>query len=196
MNRFILLLIALLSWPLLGVAQSARVADLYARGLAGDKEAVSECIRVLEETLVTKPDDQLARVYLGSAYTLRARDRSFGKSKLDALHKGVALMDEAAAAAPKNANVLLTRAVTNEALPVFLGRRKTARTQLEELVALVEKNPAALKSADQQLLYLNAGQAAQEAGDKKRAREMWERGLTMKADPKLQAETKAALDQL
>lgn len=195
MNRLILVLLALLSWPLLAPAQSARVADLYARGLAGDKEAVSECIRVLEETLVTKPDDQLARVYLGSAYTLRARDRSFGKSKLDALRKGVALMDEAAAGAPKNANVLLTRAVTNEALPVFLGRRKAAREQLEELVALVEKDPAALKPADQQLLYLNAGQAAQHAGDKKRAREMWERGLTMKADPKLTQEIKTAMAQ-
>ncbi|MBA3544565.1 MAG: hypothetical protein H0T83_09040 [Chthoniobacterales bacterium] len=195
MNRFVLVLIALLSWPLLAPAQSPRVGDLYARGLAGDKEAVSECIRLLEEILVTKPDDQLARVYLGSAYTLRARDRSFGKSKLDALHKGVALMDEAAAAAPKNANVLLTRAVTNEALPVFLGRRKAARAQLEELVAQVEKDPAALKPADKQLLYLNAGQAAQHAGDKKRATELWQRGLGIVADAKLTAEIKAALAQ-
>ena len=196
MNRLFPGILTLLICPLLAAAAlDQSIADLYARGLAGDKQAVSDCITALEEVLVARPNDQLARVYLGSAYTLRARDRSFGKSKLDALRKGVALMDEAAAAAPKNANVLLTRAVTNEALPVFLGRRSVARQQLNDLVAQVEKNPAELKPADRQLLYLNAGEAARYAGDKKRAAELWRRGLTINADPKLTREIRTAMAQ-
>ena len=145
--------------------------------------------------VTTAPENQLARVYLGSAYTLRSRDLGFGKAKLDALRKGLALMDAAAAAALENANVQLTRAVTNEALPIFLGRRSVAREQLNDLVAQVEKNPTKLKPADRQLLYLNAGEAAKHAGGKGRATELWQRGLTINADAKLTQEIRTAMAQ-
>jgi len=146
--------------------------------------------------VVAQPNDQLARVYLGSAWTLRSRDLPFGKAKLDALRKGIALMDEAAAGAPNDDRVLLLRAVTNEALPAILGRRKIARQELEELLAAVEKDPARLSRSDQQLLYLNAGEAAKKTGDKKRATELWQRGAALHADPKLTQEIIAALAQL
>ena len=151
-----------------------------------------DCIARLEKLLAVRPNDQIVRVYLGSAYTLRSRDLSIGPAKLSALRKGITLMDEAAAAAPEDASVQLTRAVTNEALPTFLGRRKVARQQLDQLVALVEKNPAKLTPADQQLLYLNAGEAAKRAGDMTRARELWQRGAALKADPKLTQEIEIA----
>lgn len=176
-------------------AEQERIADLYARGLAGNEKAVIDCIAALEARLTTEPDDQLARVYLGSAWTLRSRDLSISPGKVSALRKGIALMDEAAAAAPNDAKVLLLRAVTEEALPVFLGRRKAAREQLNELVALLEKDPLKLSPADQQLLYLNAGEAAQRAGEKARARALWERGLAIAADAKLKAEIRTALEE-
>ena len=171
------------------------IADLYARGLRGDEQAVIDCISALEAKLAIQPNDQLARVYLGSAWTLRSRDLPVGPGKLSALRNGIALMDEAAAAAPNDADVLLLRAVTNEALPGFLGRRKVAHTQLDELLALLEKGSAKLKPADQQLLYLNAGEAAKRAGEKERARELWRRGAALKADAKLTQEIAAALAQ-
>jgi exonuclease VII small subunit len=105
-------------------------------------------------------------------------------------------MDEAAAAAPNDGDVLLLRAVTNEALPAFLGRRKVARAQLDELLSRLEKGSAKLKPSDQQLLYLNAGEAAQRAGDKERALALWRRGAALKADAKLTEEITAALAQL
>lgn len=172
------------------------ITNLYARGLRGDEPAVVDCISALEAKLAVQPNDQLARVYLGSAWTLRSRDLPIGPGKLSALRKGIALMDEAAAAAPNDADVLLLRAVTNEALPVFLGRRKIARAQLDELLGLVEKGSAKLKPADQQLLYLNAGEAAKRAGDKERARGLWRRGAALKADAKLTQEITDALTQL
>lgn len=175
------------------VPNESEIATLYARGLAGDRQAVIDCIARLEKLLTVRPNDQIVRVYLGSTYTLRSRDLSIGPTKLTTLRKGIALMDEAAAAAPENANVQLTRAVTNEALPTFLGRRKIALQQLEQLVAQVEKNPAKLTPADQQLLYLNAGEAAKKAGDMIRARELWQRGAALKADAKLTQEIETAL---
>jgi len=170
------------------------IADLYGRGLRGDEQAVVDCISALEAKLAIRPNDQLARVYLGSAWTLRSRDLPIGPGKLSALRRGMSLMDEAAGAAPNNADVLLLRAVTNEALPAFLGQRKAARAQLDELLARLEKGSAKLKPADQQLLYLNAGEAAKRAGDKERARELWKRGLTITADEKLTAEIQAAME--
>lgn len=171
------------------------IADLYTRGVRGNEQAVVDCISALEAKLAIQPNDQLARVYLGSAWTLRSRDLPIGPGKLSALRKGVTLMDEAAAAAPSDADVLLLRAVTNEALPAFLGRRKTARAQLDNLLTLVEKGSAKLKPPDQQLLYLNAGEAAKQAGDKERARELWRRGAALRADAKLTQEITAALAQ-
>lgn len=189
-----LLLVLLVFSPLLTSAgEEKHVADLYARGLAGDKQAVIDCIAALEARLTLEPNDQLARVYLGSAWTLRSRDLPIGPGKLSALRKGVALMDEAAAAAPDDARILLLRAVTNGNLPGFLGRKKLARAQLNELVAMVEGNTKKLSPPDCQLLYLNAGEAARQAGDKRRARELWQRGLTIGADPKLSAEIQQAL---
>jgi hypothetical protein len=170
-------------------------ADLYARGLAGDRQAVIGCIATLEQILAATPDNQLARAYLGSAYTLRSRDLVFSKAKLDALRKGIELMDAAAAAAPGNARVQLIRAVTNEALPVFLGRRSVAHQQLEEVVGQAEKDPGKLKPADRQLLYLNAGEAAKHAGNPARAAELWRRGVAINADPSLTQKIRAALDQ-
>ena len=172
------------------------IADLYGRGLRGDEQAVVDCISALEAKVSIQPNDQLARVYLGSAWTLRSRDLPIGPGKLSALRRGVSLMDEAAAAAPNDGDVLLLRAVTNEALPAFLGRRKVARAQLDELLSRLEKGSAKLKPSDQQLLYLNAGEAAQRAGDKERALALWRRGAALKADAKLTEEITAALAQL
>jgi hypothetical protein len=102
-------------------------------------------------------------------------------------------MDEAAKAAPDDLKVLLLRAVTNEALPRFLGRKRVAHQQLEELERRVAADAAKLDAADRQLLYLNAGQAASEAGETERARALWQRGLTIKADARLKKEIQAAL---
>jgi hypothetical protein len=199
MNRFLHgLVVSAATLPFLAAAapNEQKIADLYARGLAGDAQAVIECVAALEEALVRQPNDQLARVYLGSAETLRSRDLSFGLTKWSTLQRGIALMDEAAAAAPEDARVQLLRAVTNEAFPAVLGRRKIARQGLEELVAAVEKNPAKLKPSDRQLMYLNAGEAAEKAGDKARAAALWERGAALRADPKLSEEIKTARARL
>lgn len=195
--RAILFLGAILPLPLIAAPDETIIAGLYARGLAGDEQAVIDCIAALEEVLASQPNDQLARVYLGSACTLRSRDLPFfGTAKLAALRRGIALMDEAAAAAPNDARVQLLRAVTNEAFPALLGRRRIARQALDDLVAAVEKDPERLKLSDRQLLYLNAGEAAQKAGDGARAAALWKRGLNLKADRRLTEEIEKALTQL
>ena len=149
----------------------------------------------LEKVLVAQPNNQLARVYLGSAETLRSRDLPFGLAKWKTLQQGIARMDEAAAAAPENDRVQLLRAITNEAFPAVLGRRKIARDALEQLVVEVEKDPGKLPPDDRQLLYLNAGEAAEKAGDPVRAKTLWDRGAALEGDAHLAAELRAKLPQ-
>lgn len=171
------------------------IRQLYAKALAGDKAAVNQCIDLLTDVLKREPTNQMARVYLGSTYTLRSRDLSIGPSKLSALRTGMHLMDEAVAADPANARIRLTRALTDQALPFFVGRKKSSEDELLALAALVEKAPDKLDAANRQLLFLEAGRIAQSHGDKTKAATWWKLGLTSDADPKLTAQLRAALAQ-
>jgi hypothetical protein len=176
--------------------ESQQVAALYARALQGDKTAVVDCIATLERILQAEPQNELARVYLGSSYTLRSRDLGIGPEKLRVLNKGIALMDAAVRAAPDNVHVRLVRALTDEALPFFTGRGKKARAEFLALAGLVERNPGQLEARDRQLLYLKAGETAQKAGDKATAAKYFRLGLTNTSDPNLTAQLQAALAKL
>jgi tetratricopeptide (TPR) repeat protein len=175
------------------VSEQEVVHRLYQRGLAGDKHAVDECIAKLEDRLKAEPENQLARIYLGSAYTLRSRDLGFGPAKLTTLRHGLALMDEAVAAAPNDLHVRLLRALTTLALPSFLSRRKSAQGDFEALLAMLSKDPDKLSAADQQTIYYNAGVAAQKSGNAARARELWKDAAKHPIDPALAEKVNAAL---
>jgi hypothetical protein len=60
---------------------------------------------------------------------------------------------------------------------------------------VIEQNPGKLSPTDRQLLYLNAGEAAKRAGDERRAKELWQRGLTIDADPTMKKQIETALAQ-
>src|SRR5436309_15469367 len=104
-------------------ADEQEIASLYKRAVRGDNQAVEKCITALEMALRDQADNQLARVYLGSAYTLRSRDMGFGPSKLAMLKQGLATMDEAVSAAPTDPHVRLVRALATDSLPFFFGRK-------------------------------------------------------------------------
>jgi tetratricopeptide (TPR) repeat protein len=189
--------LTLLASAVAAIAGSApnqeQIRQLYNRGVAGEKTAVDQCIAQLEAALKVEPNNQLARVYLGSAYTLRSRDLGIGPAKLEALNRGLGVMDAAVAAAPNDARVRLVRALTTQSLPFFLGRGKPARDDFETLVTLVNKDPQALESGDLQTVYYNAGVAADRAGNHTRAVELWKMAAAHPVDPPLAAKVNAAL---
>jgi hypothetical protein len=131
-----------------GAPEQAELARLYKRALAGDKQAVESCIAGLETAVQAQPQNQLARVYLGSAYTLRSRDMGFGPAKLATLKQGVATMDEAVAAAPDEPHVRLVRALTTDSLPFFLGRKKSSRDDFDWLGKTAAQSPQRFSEAD------------------------------------------------
>ena len=132
--------------------EQTEIQDLYGRALRGDQEAVTRCIEKLETALKSDPKNQLARVYLGSSYTLRSRDLGFGPNKLRTLRHGLVLMDEAVAAAPDDPKVRLARALTNAALPRIFGRAGSSEKDFELLVEMAKKNPERFEPPDLQTI--------------------------------------------
>jgi len=199
--RAVLLVLALALLLVLGSApagaqpsaSSREVEKLYARGLAGDKAAVEECITALEAVLQDQPQNQFARVYLGSALTLRSRDMSFGPNKLKVLKQGVATMDAAVAAAPGDPKVRLARALTTQALPFFLGRASSTRQDFADLAAAAQREPGKFERRDLQIIFFNAALAAKKEGDKKRAAALLKEAQRMPVDASLARKVDAEL---
>lgn len=177
-------------------AEQARIQELYRRGLAGDKAAVNDCIAKLEAVLQTDRENQLARVYLGSAYMLRSRDLGFGPKKLQVLKQGVAVMNEAVAAAPSDPKVRLARALTTSALPAILGYRAESRKDFEELAALAERAPEKFEEGDLQIVYYNAGVAAKAGSQRDRALTLWKEAQRHPVDAVLAKKIDAELAAL
>ena len=199
MRRLCLILFAT---ALLASASCARAADekqiqeLYRRALLGDKDAVEQCITALEAALKDQPQNQLARVYLGSAYTLRSRDMGFGPKKLKVLKQGVAVMDEAVAAAPANPKVRLARALTTSALPGILGYADEARADFSQLAELAERSPEKFDRGDLQIVFYNAGLVAKKADDRERAALLLRKAQQHTADAALAQKVEAELAKL
>lgn len=162
---------------------------LHDRGVQGDAKAVVECIETLEAVLAKEPDNQLALVYLGSAYTLRSRDLWIGPKKLETLKRGGQLMDQAVAAQPDNPRVRLIRAVNSLKLPRLFNRRKLALEDFEKLLRQTES----LAAPEKQALYYFAGLALKGEGQSKRAADLWRQGLQLNPTSEVAAKIKAEL---
>ncbi len=176
--------------------EQKEIQEFYRRGLAGEKEAVEQCIAKLEAVLKGQPANQLARVYLGSTYTLRSRDLGFGPKKLQALKHGLAVMDEAVAAAPDDPKVRLARALTTSSLPGIFGRAASSRSDFDRLAQMAEATPGRFEEGDLQIVYYQAGRSAKAAGNQARAVILWQEALRHPVDPVITTRVNAELAKL
>ena len=191
--RLLALVFALALIAAAEAADQARVTALYRRGLEGDKQAVIDCIRELEEALAKEPGNQLARVYLGSAYTVRSRDLGFGPKKLQTLQQGLRVMDEAVTNAPDDPKVRLGRALTTSALPGIFGRSAESRADFLKLAEMAKTTPAKFDSSDLLIVFYHAGLAARANGNAARAEELWREGLRHGSDASIKQKIEAEL---
>ena len=169
------------------------IDELYRRGLLGDKAAVEQCIEKLEEVLRVQPKNELARVYLGSSYTLRSRDLRFGPKKLQTLRQGLRVMDEAVANAPDDPKVRLGRALTTQALPGMFGRATESRNDFLHLAEMAKTAAGKFSAADVQIVYYNAGLAAKTNGNAARAQELWREALRHGSDDNIRQKIETEL---
>lgn len=162
-------------------------------GAKGDKGAVVRLIQELDAHLEKEPGDQLARVYLGSAYTLRSRDAPIGPGKLEILKKGGATMDAAVASAPDDARVRMVRAANSIRLPRIFGRRPVAIADGDALVRILASGNDGLSPEERQAAYYFAGIAARLAGKKKDAETLFQKALEQGPDFPLATEVRKEL---
>jgi tetratricopeptide (TPR) repeat protein len=170
--------------------------EVHDRAAGGDKKAVTDLIATLDTALVEDPDDQLARVYLGSAWTMRSRDLGLGPKKLEALKKGGALMDEAVNAAPDKPRVRLIRAVNALQVPAIFKRRPIAYDDFRRLTTPPLLNEVdKLADEERQAVWYFAGNARQAEGKADSAREAWKTALEIAPSSALAPAIRKALDQ-
>ena len=124
--------------------------------LNGDSDQIDAQIKLFENQLKTNANDQLARVYLGSAYALRAKASFWPITKLKYLKRGEKFMDEAVHKAPKQPRVRLIRAIASYKIPKKLGRRKVAIADFEKLTPIASDNASDLENKERQVILYYA----------------------------------------
>jgi tetratricopeptide (TPR) repeat protein len=137
--------------------------------LKDSKSYAKKAIQYLEQAHQKKSDDTVVLCYLGSAYTLLAKDASDPSSKMSNVSKGIGLMDKAVRMAPDDISVRLIRANNSKNLPKFLNRRSVAYEDFEYLAGLFEKKPDVSPSLKLSV-YRNLAALYKEDGDAAKAR--------------------------
>jgi tetratricopeptide (TPR) repeat protein len=138
----------------------------HGMALKDSKAYAKKAVQYLEQANQKKSDETEVLCYLGSAYTLLAKDTGDLMSKSSYMNKGVEYMDKAARMDPDNISVRLIRANNSKNLPRFLNRRSVAYEDFEYLAGLFEKRPdvsPSLKASvyrDLAALYKEDGDAA------------------------------------
>ena len=108
---------------------------LHYRAVEGEEDSAEQAVAQLERYLKRFADDVEARAYLGSAYTMMARDASSVVNKTRYANRGLRHLDRALDAGAGNFTVRMIRANVNSSLPKMFGRGGAA---LDDMLALDE----------------------------------------------------------
>ena len=132
--------------------------------LSGGTAEIDAAIAKYEARLARDSKDYLAQAYLGSACALRAKESFWGPTKLSYLKRGQSLLNSAVAAAPKDPQVRMVRAIACYKVPERFGVRPTSIQDFKILVPIAEKPEGPLSTNDRQAILYYAHLAYKEAG--------------------------------
>lgn len=164
-----MLLLPLLLGSLLGDDVSD-YKEWHERCLAtDDAKVIDQYIGKFQARFDADPDDQLAKVYLGSAYTLRSAASGWGPKKLEYLKKGGRLMDEAAGEAWDNPRVRFLRGANGYKVPKRFKRRPVAVQDFTYLLPIAIKGGHGLSVRERQAMLYYAWRTFDEEGHKEMA---------------------------
>jgi tetratricopeptide (TPR) repeat protein len=140
----------------------------HGMALKDSKAYAKKAVQYLEQANQKKSDDTEVLCYLGSAYTLLAKDAGDLMSKSSYMNRGVEYMDKAVRMDPDNISVRLIRANNSKNLPRFLNRRSVAYEDFEYLAGLFEKRPD-ISSSLKASVYRDLASLYKEDGDTAKA---------------------------
>ncbi len=200
--------LAFLSSPLfaesdLQLAAFEKAQQSFERNLAGDEGSGVEVLTQFQELVDNTPDHPLFLAYLGSGYTIKARDAWAPWTKMKSVDRGLDMIDKALnMLQPKHDEMLLrgsivsmeTRLVaisTFLKVPGFLNRTQAAKDLLQEALSdpLFEKAPPVVKGR----LYLSAADAAKKDGNTGTERSLLQQAETLLPDGRFKTEVQSRL---
>ena len=155
-----------------------------------DEDAVKKAEDYLTKLVEIDPRNALGLVYLGSTFTLRARDASSQEDQLGFVSKGFARMDKAVYFEPDNIEVRMVRGVNSMYMPDMLGRLATAMEDFGHLEKLIPPNALNLEEQTLLLYYYYYGVALTKNNMKDKAKKMFAK--TIEVDPDAQLAKSAA----
>lgn len=158
-----------------------RGIERHDRGVEGSESAVDEAIGILEAFLEESPDNALARAYLGSARTVKARDVAFW-NKRRWVERGVETLDAAVKEAPRSPRVRLVRAINAYNLPRMIGRYDLAAEDFAFLLEAIETHPGLLGDDLERAIYFHAGAFALKERENARALALLEKADALEGD--------------
>lgn len=152
-----------------------RESEVLFERLARDRSSIADVIRRLEKEIAANPRNADLHVALATAYGAKtAFDTPPGPEQGTVWAKAELAYDEAIRLDPAHWQARYGKAFGDSMAPEFVGLRPRAIRQFEELVEIQEKQPKAPEHVE---VYMRLGTLHKDAGNVKKAREIWQRGL-------------------
>jgi tetratricopeptide (TPR) repeat protein len=152
----------------------AEAEALFAR-LARERDTIDDVIARLEAEARKDPANADLQVALATAYGAKtAFATPPGPEQGVVWAKAVAAYEEAIRLDPLHWQARYGKAFGDSMAPEFVGLRPQAIRQFEELMEIQERRAHAPEQVE---VYLRLGTLYKDAGNVKRAREVWQRGL-------------------
>jgi len=146
---------------------------------ANQKDAAAKSEKTLRRVLELNPSNAVARAYLGSALTLRARDAVFPPTKLSLAREGFREMDAAVHQSPDSLQPRLIRGLNSVSVPKLFDRLKFAEGDL----GWIHEQP--FQEGDyggrpmRQRVALEYGRILSRLKNTDKARKVWQDGLEL-----------------
>ena len=137
---------------------------LHDRAVEGDEDSAEQAVARLERYLKRFADDVEARAYVGSAYTMMARDASSVVNKTRYANRGLRHLDRALDAGAGNFTVRMIRANVNSSLPKMFGRGDAALDDMLALDEIYRPAPSRRMAREMVRIYEELKRRAPDAG--------------------------------
>lgn len=178
---------------MLGRTFGYRESEALFGKLARDHGAIGDVTARLEAEIARNPRSADLHAALATAYAAKtAFSTPPGPEQGTVWEKAERAYDEAIRLDPEHWQARYGKAFGDSMAPEFVGLRPRAIRQFEELMEIQEKKPAAPEHVE---AYLRLGTLLKDAGNVKRAREIWQRGLDRFADDARLAEALALVEE-
>lgn len=196
----------------LGILKEVGKLYFYIGNESADRKSTSKAIKIFKKILEKESNNAEIKAYLGSAYTLKARDfpmktilsfTPLGFIRLSYVNKGIQEMDTAVEMEDLNPFVRLVRGITSCNLPVMFGQVENGVNDLTLLTSWIENlslnenyHDMLADESFKAVVYYYAGEAYLKSKDSKSAILSFKKILSVTPDSTFGRAAERMLDKI